>query len=560
MRCLDAISNADPLDFGVSVGDGACGRGQLVTTPIFYVNGKPHVGHAYTVVLSDFFARSYRLIGYDTRLITGTDEHGFKVARAARAANVSPLEFCDSVSACFRTMNERLEVRYDDFVRTTEPRHKRVVQALWRRLERRGHIEHGTYEGWYSVADEHFVPDDDVVSGTDPNTGEQCHVSRETGQPVERIEEPTFTFRLEATRDALLAWMARNNVIEPVERRNEALAMVERAPLPPLSMSRPSARVDWGLPVPDESHNTIYVWIDALSNYLTASHADTDAIVRALDDDTAQPPAWPPRLQVLGKDIVRFHAVYWIALLSAAGLQLPHRLLVHAHWTRHQRKLSKSVHASTDGLMALDSHLESLESVDSLRFFLLKHGGLANDSEYSDELLQQCKQSDLISGFGNLLSRSTSKALLPSQCWPTVLATRDDTHLHMEFELLQLAWQTASLFTVEVERLHAGAAIEHVMRLLRSADTLAAKREPWHMDEDSSERAACLRAMLEAVRVAAILLQPAMPASAKRALDRLGVPHTERLLRHATVPLSTHHDKLSFGGQPLQLFTKNKKR
>jgi methionyl-tRNA synthetase len=347
----------------------------LITTPIFYVNGRPHVGHAYTVVLSDFFARAYRLAGTNVRFITGTDEHGFKVARAAAAANVSPIEFCDDVSATFRDMNRRLEVSNDDFVRTTQERHRRVVHALWRRVARRGAVKSGSYSGWYSVADEQFVLDDDVVDGQDPNGGGACRVSRETGQPVERIDEPTLLLQLEAMRAPLLAWLARNASIVPIERHNELLAMVERGPLPDLSMSRPAARVAWGLPVPEQPSHTIYVWIDALANYLTASSADVDATVAALDDDSRQPPNWPPRLHVLGKDIIRFHGIHWIALLSAAGLELPRQLLVHAHWTHNARKLSKSVLSSTAGLMALDSHLGSCDSVDSLRFFLLKHGG-----------------------------------------------------------------------------------------------------------------------------------------------------------------------------------------
>lgn len=491
-------------------------RRALFTTPIFYVNGAPHIGHAYSGVLADFFARSAKLRTGHAALSSGTDEHGFKVARAAAALALTPQALCDRVSHSFRDAFSRLHVHPDEFVRTTQPRHARVVAALWRRLQRRGFLSLSVYSGWYCVSDEAFVPHDAVVVGPDPNDRSRTtHVSRDSGNVVERIDEPTYMFDLPRLRDAVRAWLLSTpSPVQPVERLHEALAMLDSpVAAAPLSVSRPRARVDWGLPVPGDAQHTIYVWLDALANYLTvlAPEGD-DAVVRALDDDNDDLGAlgWPAQLQVIGKDILRFHAIFWPAFLIAAGIRPPSELLVHAWWTTAGEKVSKS---RGNAALTLDALLERYEP-DALRYFLLRHGGLANDAELSETLLSQCRNAELVDRLGNLLSRLTAPSMLPEQRWPAPCA--EPTAVHSALA------SAAESVNAAVDARRAGDALEAVSSLLRVVNTFVAQEQPWAMT-DAPRKAHTLRAALDGLETALLLLQPAMPSSCERALTFLGV-------------------------------------
>lgn len=505
---------------------------RLFTTPIFYVNGTPHIGHAYSVVLADFYARASRLrtarptlsqLPSTVRFASGTDEHGFKVARAASALNIAPRALCDQVSRSFRDTFARLDVVPDDFVRTTESRHALVVAAMWRRLERRGLISLSIYSGWYCVSDEAFVPDDAVVTGPDPaDPTRSCTVSRESGNVVERIDEPTYMFDMARLRDSVRQWLLSTpSPVRPLERLNEVLAMLDSpAASLPLSVSRPRARVGWGIEVPRNPEHTIYVWLDALCNYLTVLSHDTAAIVAALDDDSNDLSSlgWPPTLQVLGKDILRFHAVYWPSFLLAAGIRPPAELLVHAFWTTASGdKVSKSRGNAPRTLNELLGEYEA----DALRYFLLRHGGLANDSEFSETLLAQCRTAELVDRLGNLLSRLTGASMLPLQRWPASVQSNDGA-------VVDAAARTAFADVMAaVDARRSGIALESISTLLRTVNTFVAERQPWTLARDGMERASVLRAALHGLRVGLVLLQPAMPTTCARALDHLNVQHCQ---------------------------------
>src|SRR2546423_11099813 len=300
----------------------------FVTTPIFYVNDAPHLGHAYPTVACDVLARFMRLEGKQVKYLTGTDEHGQKVEQSARIAGISPQKFADRTSAAFREMARLLDIRNDDFIRTTEERHIRAVQAIWEELERRGEIYLGTFAGWYAVRDEAFYDESELINGPDGRP------KAPTGAEVEWLEEENYFFRLSAWQDRLLAFYEANpDAIAPRSRRNEVISFV-RAGLKDLSISRTS--FSWGIPVPGNPEHVVYVWLDALANYITAlGYPDTE--------NAEFSNFWPSVLHVVGKDILRFHAVYWPAFLMAAGLEPPRRIFAHGWWTIEGEKMSKSL-------------------------------------------------------------------------------------------------------------------------------------------------------------------------------------------------------------------------
>ncbi|KAJ2295029.1 methionyl-tRNA synthetase, partial [Coemansia sp. RSA 2702] len=302
-----------------------------VTQPIFYVNSVPHIGHLYTIVLADAVARYAGLHGKSTKMSAGTDEHGLKIQQAAERAHEDTLAFCTRYSDRFRDLMAASNASVTDFIRTTSPRHHRAVAMFWQQLVDRGLIYKGEHSGWYAVSDEAFYTNTQVEERVDPASGTRSMVAIESGQPVEWVSETNYKFRLSQFGDQLRQWIADNPVIYPEIRRNEVLEWL-RPGLSDLSVSRPRKRLQWGIPVPGDPEHTIYVWVDALINYLTV-------------DGYADGPLhgfFPPNVQVVGKDIVRFHAVYWPALLMAAGLPLPKRILAHAHWTMGGQKMSKS--------------------------------------------------------------------------------------------------------------------------------------------------------------------------------------------------------------------------
>jgi methionyl-tRNA synthetase len=475
-----------------------------VTTPIFYVNGDPHIGHAYTAIAADVLARFKRLDGYDVHFLSGTDEHGQKVEKAAIDAGLAPLAFCDEISAKFRTMERRLGVAPDDFIRTTERRHVAGVQALWRRLRERDQIYLGHYEGWYAVRDEDFYAADDVRVLQDGSR------VAPTGAPVEWVREPNFLFRLSAWQDALLAhYEACPDFVGPASKRNEMLSFI-RGGLNDLSVSRTSFK--WGIAVPDEPGHVIYVWVDALANYITA--------LGWPDEGSAAWRRWPADLHLVGKDILRFHAVYWPAFLMAAGLPVPKRIFGHGWWTVEGEKMSKSVGNVVDPLALADRF-----GVDAVRYFLLREVPFGNDGDFSERALISRLNSELANDLGNLCQRSVS--LIARNCGGVLpargVATEDDR------ETLARAAALPSVLRPLMDRQALHDALEEVWKVVRGANAYIDRQAPWALKKtDPARMAAVLRVLADSVRMIATNLLPFMPESMARMLDQVGVPADAR--------------------------------
>ena len=351
-----------------------------ITTPIYYVNDSPHIGHAYTTLACDALARFMRLDGRDVFFLTGTDEHGQKVEKAARDRGTDPQAFTNEVSERFRELARAMGFSNDDFIRTTETRHKRAVMALWEKLVEFGDIYLGTYAGWYSVRDEAFYAESELVDGKAP-----------TGAPVEWVEEPSYFFRLAAWQDRLLRFYEENpDFVLPATRRNEVVSFVKGG-LQDLSVSRTS--FTWGIPVPGDSRHVMYVWLDALTNYISAvDYPDTDSPMWQR--------FWPADVHVVGKDILRFHAVYWPAFLMSAGLPPPKRVFAHGWWTVEGQKMSKSL-----GNVVAPAELIQKYGLDQTRYFLLREIPFGNDGDFSHAAMVRRLNHDLANDFGNLAQR-----------------------------------------------------------------------------------------------------------------------------------------------------------
>ena len=485
-----------------------------LTTPIYYVNGAPHIGHAYTSVAADVLARWLRLDGHEVFFLTGTDEHGQKVEKAAETAGVAPQRFADSVAADFRDMADVMGISYDDFIRTTEPRHKLACAALWRRLEAAGHIYLGGYEGWYAVRDEAFYDEDELVSRPD---GSRVAPS---GAPVEWVREPSYFFRLASFQERLLAhYDANPDFIGPAARRNEIVSFV-RGGLRDLSISRTSFR--WGVPVPGDADHVMYVWLDALTNYLTAAGFPDDAAPRWK--------FWPADLHMVGKEIVRFHAVYWPAMLMAAGLPLPSRIYSHGWWTVEGEKMSKSV-----GNVVDPRDLVREFGLDPVRFFLLREVPFGNDGDYSRRALISRLNVELANDLGNLAQRSLS--LIAKNCAgrlpPRGADTAEDAAFRDAAEALP-----ATLRQLLPQQAF-GDALEEVWRVVRAGNGYIDRQAPWALRKTDLDRmGSVLRVLVDGLRVVATVLQPYMPRSMARMLDQLGVDPALRDLAALATPLA----------------------
>jgi methionyl-tRNA synthetase len=489
-----------------------------VTTAIAYPNGRPHIGHAYEAVATDAIARYHRLAGRDVMFLTGTDEHGLKMAQAARAQGVAPRELADRMSALFVEMDEALGISHDRFIRTSEPDHHRASQALWRAMEASGDIYLDRYEGWYSVRDEAYYDESELtVSG---EAGEQVRLSPQ-GTPVEWTVEESFFFRLSAYQERLLAhYEANPEFIQPESRRNEVVAFV-RSGLKDLSISRTS--FDWGVPVPDAPGHVMYVWVDALTNYLTGvgyPDVDPERLARY----------WPADIHVIGKDIVRFHAVYWPAFLMSAGIPLPRTVFGHGFLLSRGEKMSKSLGNVVDPIA-----LASTYGVDQLRYFLLREVAFGQDGSYSHEAIVQRTNADLANDFGNLAQRCLSMiaknlgGVLPSPGE----ATDEDAALGQA--LAALPAQVAA----HMDALALHLALEAIWKVVAQANQYFAAQAPWALKKsDPGRMATVLYNTAEAVRQLAILAQPATPAACARLLDLLGVADDRRDIAALDVPLA----------------------
>ncbi len=484
-----------------------------VTTPIFYVNGAPHIGHAYTMIAADVLARFKRLDGYDVHFLTGTDEHGQKVEKAAIDAGMTPQAFTDQISASFRDIAAAMGLSNDDFIRTTDPRHHLASQALWTRLQDAGHIYLGGYEGWYAIRDEAFYDEGELVTRPDG-----IKVAP-TGAPVEFVTEPSYFFRMSAFQERLLAHIeAHPEFIGPTARRNEVLGFL-RGGLKDLSISRTGFR--WGIPVPGDEAHVMYVWLDALTNYITAlGYPNENAELWRF---------WPADLQIVGKDILRFHAVIWPTLLMAAGLPLPKRLYAHGWWTIEGEKISKSL-----GNVIDPRELVQAYGLDPLRFFLLREVTFGSDGDYSRKAIVGRLNTELANDLGNLAQRSLSliaknlEGRLPGRG----VLSDDDTTLIAAAEALPVVLRE------KLDRQAFGEALEEVWKVIRAGNGYIDRQAPWALRRtDPPRMAVVLRVLADLLRHVATVLQPFMPTSMSRMLDQLGVPTDLRDFAQLRSPL-----------------------
>ncbi|XP_075040789.1 methionine--tRNA ligase, mitochondrial [Mixophyes fleayi] len=518
-------------------GDVRSTRPHLFTTPIFYVNAPPHLGHVYSALLADVQHRYSGLCERDTLLSTGTDEHGIKVQQAAVALGLDPSKLCTQVSQQFRTMFDEMAISYTDFVRTTESRHAQAVCHFWKMLEKQGYIYKGTYQGWYCTSDEAFLSEEQTRERIDPE-GNKIRVSLESGHEVQWMSEENYMFRLSSLRPKLLCWL-QTDPIQPAPFLRIVQHWLEEE-LPDLSVSRQRNRVSWGIPVPSDPSHTIYVWLDALINYLTAA---------GYPDPNLSP--WGPSTHFLGKDILRFHAIYWPAFLIAAGLPPPSKLFVHSHWTCEGVKMSKSLKNVVDPSECIIQYTR-----DGLRYFLLRHGSPERDCDFTHNTVCKLLNSELADALGGLLNRCTANTINPEQCWPhyqcmSVPLLAHDKLQKMLGALQELPGQVDQF----VNRFHVHKALEAIDGSVRCSNAFFQSQAPWKLlkggEEEKTWGYSVLYLTLEALRLYATLLQPAVPGLATAILDRLGVATIYRKLKGNHFFTATRGEECCFQGQAL---------
>jgi len=476
-----------------------------VTTPIYYVNDIPHIGHAYTTLACDVLARFKRLDGYDVMFLTGTDEHGQKVEKSAEKAGKSPIEFCDEVSQRFRQLAEFMNFSNDDFIRTTEERHIKACQALWQRLEQTGNIYLDKYAGWYSVRDEAYFAESELIEG---EGGEKL---APTGAPVEWVEEESYFFKLSAWGDKLLAWYdSLPETVLPVSRKNEVKSFVSSG-LRDLSISRTS--FGWGVPVPGNEKHIMYVWIDALTNYMTAvGYPDVDS--------ASYQKFWPADVHMVGKDILRFHAVYWPAFLMAAELPTPKRVFAHGWWTNEGQKISKSLGNVIDPFDIVEEF-----GLDQVRYFLMREVPFGKDGDFSRQAMINRINSDLANDLGNLAQRSLS--MIFKNCdgqIPTPGAFSD-----ADQEILSAADSMLSAVREKMDQQLFNQALEVIWKVVSDCNGYFAGQEPWALKKTDPERmGTVLYVTAEIIRQVGLLVQAVMPDSAAKILDLLALDADQR--------------------------------
>ena len=478
----------------------------FVTTPIYYVNDVPHVGHAYTTIACDVLARFKRLDGYDVKFLTGTDEHGQKVAKSAAAAGVTPQAFTDRVSQNFRDLTRLLNVTNDDFIRTTEPRQHRSVQALWQKLVDSGDVYLDSYGGWYSVRDEAYYGEDELKSGP--------HGSKlaPTGAEVEWVEEPSYFFRLSAWQERLLKlYEERPDFILPAGKRSEVISFVKGG-LKDLSISRTT--FDWGIPVPGAPDHVMYVWLDALTNYITAlGYPD-------IGPGSEYQRYWPAAHHIVGKDILRFHTVYWPAFLMAAGLEPPARVFAHGWWTVEGEKMSKSL-----GNVIAPADLIERYGLDQTRYFLLREVPFGNDGDFSRRAMVQRINGELANDYGNLAQRVLSQ--IAKNCGGQV--PQPGPFTAADEKLLGAARSLLATVRAELDNQAFHKALDALWAVIGDGNRYVDEQAPWTLKKtDPPRMATVLYVLAETIRHVAVLTQPFMPAASARLLEQLGVPDNTR--------------------------------
>ena len=477
-----------------------------LTTPIYYVNDAPHIGHAYTTLACDVLARFKRLDGYDVKFLTGTDEHGQKVEKSAQAKGIDPQTFADQVSQNFRNLADFMNFSHDDFIRTTEPRHIAACQAIWQRMIDAGEIYLGSYSGWYAVRDEAFYGEGELTKRPD---GTRVAPS---GAEVEWVEEPSYFFRLSAWEDRLLAFYDANpDFIAPPSRRNEVTSFVKGG-LQDLSVSRTT--FNWGVPVPGDEAHIFYVWLDALTNYISA--------LGYPDEQGEFATYWPCDLHMVGKDILRFHAVYWPAFLMAAGLEPPKRVFAHGWWTNEGQKISKSLGNVIDPIDLVGKY-----GLDQVRYFLLREVPFGNDGDFSHSAMVNRMNGELANDYGNLAQRVLS--MVAKNCGGAVPTPGDFTA--DDAALLDPAAALLDVVRGALDRQAFHEALEAIWTVIRAANAYVDHQAPWKLrKEDPARMATVLYVLAETIRRLAILTQPFMPDTSAKLLDQLSVAVDARAL------------------------------
>jgi len=471
-----------------------------ITTPIYYPSGKPHMGHAYSSIIADIFARFKRLEGYNVLFLTGTDEHGQKIQKEALKNNKSPKEFCDEISETFRSLTKILNLTNDDFIRTTEPRHFDSVKEIWNRLIKSGDIYLDKYSGWYSVSDEAFYDEDEIE---DINGKKK---SKSSGSLVEWVEEESYFFKLSTWSKKLLEFYKKNpNFILPESRKNEVVKFVEKG-LKDLSISRTS--FTWGIPVPKNEKHVIYVWLDALTNYISALNFPNT-------EDKKYKAFWPADVHIIGKDILRFHAVFWPAFLLAAKLPLPKRVFGHGWILSDDKKMSKSLGNILDPLEIINKY-----GIDQLRYYLVKEVSLGNDGSISLENLKNCINNDLANNYGNLCQRVFS--FIKKNCgnkipFSSQLIISDKKLLN---DLKNSLPELISLMNNQELNEY----IKTVVGFSFDANKYFNDSEPWALKKNNPERMnAILFTIVEQIKNISILLNPIIPNATNRVLAMINI-------------------------------------
>ena len=471
-----------------------------ITTPIYYPSGKPHMGHAYSSIVADIFARFKRIEGYNVYFLTGTDEHGQKIQKEAEKNNKDPKNFCDEISETFRSLTNTLNLTNNDFIRTTESRHYKSVNEIWKRLVKSGDIYLDKYSGWYSVSDEAYYDEDEI----EEKDGKK--ISKSSGSLVEWVEEESYFFKLSAFQKKLLNYYKENkDFILPQSRRNEVVSFVEKG-LNDLSISRTS--FSWGIPVPENKKHIIYVWLDALTNYLSALNFPNT-------EDEKYKSFWPADVHIIGKDILRFHAIYWPAFLFAAKLPLPKRVFGHGWILSDDKKMSKSLGNILDPIEIIKNY-----GIDQLRYYLIKEVSLGNDGSISMENLRNCINNDLANNYGNLCQRVFS--FIKKNCnnkIPKVNNLEEN-----DIRLIKNVKNSLPKLIELINKQDLNEYIKTVVNFSFEANKYFNDSEPWTFKKKDPVRMnEILFTIVEQIKNISILLNPIIPISTKKVLDTINI-------------------------------------